>query len=1021
VQALLQNALERQNLLFIVGTGYSAASSGGAALATWQGLVHNGIDRALMSGAKPTWADHIRGLLEYGFSESDMTLILAATTAVVEELGKRGDYVYPKWLQETVGKLAVVDPALGKAIRSLPFPILTTNYDTLLENRDRRATDWTKPSEMLQVISGAESRDIGHLHGVWSNPASVIFTAAQYRNLLESEVAQNLQRAASTLKSLVYIGYGAGLDDPNFESMINWHRQAFVPSPIPHFRLCLNSQLVELEAAHLNDHIIPVAYGDLHEDLPAFLARFSEPATITLSSAGLARDIVGEVQTQFSDDMKTESIIGDVLDDVDELPVGLVVRPPVLLPVAHSEYIKARSVKGAAKIERVDPHEEIKQGEVVVIAAEENTGLTTAVKWLALEASNYISGASPIYVPFASCRKLRNPLLDAVHMEAQRHQLTRRRADALPPLILALDSFSPYVDQLSELTLKDIRELNALYTIIGCAQGAEEEVVERLERIGVKARVRYIGKLNAADIREYARLASPTNYKSLAQQVLSMLQSENLARTPFTVSLLLSVLIQGGKFAANASQTSILDDYIGLMLGRGDPHDDARFGLDQVAREALLGNLAQAFVEAGAGGMSEIAVQATFQATFDRFDWSESTAEVLSSFIDRRILRRRGNHVEFARSSFLHMFAAKRATVDTKFRDLLLSRPLYYSDAITDYAALFRHDADLLERLGQLLTVQFDSHETFSVLEPVALTAPRLNEADEGDSLADDSQNSGDHETQGSSAVAVDEGWKDELFDSADDLDLPPFPTVHENEVPQALQLLRTLELVSTVLRDSDQIEDLQLKHDVLAEVLAQWAVAMDVMHEDSSFIEFVQTLVEDLEMAKADKSDEKDVVQELSKALPAAIVLNGVGSNLASRKLIRLVERVGENRGGGGGDTSATVVMSCFFYYSLEQRGWPRKIADLIRDQGNLWIVRNFMLHLFVYDFEHDVVHRDDREDLLQLCMLIIQQAVQYKDEPERRRHGREVNASLTRRRLEARTRTKLSAATISQEDGPT
>lgn len=1009
----LQRALERKNLVFIVGTGFSAATTGGAEHATWRGLIENGITRAESLGSKPGWSRTVRGALDYGFDEDDMDSVLSAAASVVKELNRQGDYVYPKWLKETVGELQVVNPLLGKQLRALPFPLLTTNYDQLLENNNRRGQDWTNPVEMQRLLAGIESRDIGHLHGRWSNPNSVIFSDRQYDALLASEAAQALQKAASTLKSLVYVGFGSGLSDPNFSQLIEWHRKQFIPSAIDHFRLCRESELEALRAVHANDQIIPVSYGADYGDLPSFLEQFAlNEAGTELTGAGIARDIVGEAQVEFAEDMKGDSIIGDALETVEDRPISAVIRPPILLPVPHAEYIKAKAEKNSEKIERLDPSEEVTGGDVLILAAEENTGLTTALKWLTLEAANYLVGASPIYVSFGSCKKRVSPLLEAVRSEAHSRQIIQHRTDALPPFVLGLDNFSPFVDRLSDAVLTEVRDSEALLTVIGCVQGTEEEVVDRLQRMGVQPRVRYVGKLSSADIREYSRLASPGNHLEIAKQVTVMLQAENLARTPFTVSLLISVLVQGGKFAANASQTSILDDYIGLLLGRGDPHEDARFGLDQTAREALLAGLAQTFVEAGVGGMSELAVQASFANTFDKFGWDESTAEVLKSFVDRRVLRRRGNHIEFARSSFLHIFAAKRATHDKAFRETLIDRPIFYSAALTDYAALYRHDDDLLRRLQALLDVD-EEHERSSVFEPLALAQPLIKDTTAEVTAGSDIEIAPPTAGSVSNSASDKEGdWKDVFFDSADDADLPPFPTVHEDEVPASIQLLRTLELVSTVLRDSDQIEDLTLKRNVLHQVLGRWADTMDAIYDDASFVEFIEKLILDLQLVAEDGSDHDEIFTEYSRAIPAAVVMSAVGGTLASRKLTKMLEQIVSDDANPLSEES--IVVACFFQYSLGERGWPKRVMDLLNDRGNIWIIRNFFLNLLVYAYSEDEVDEADADDLLELCLMIVEQASRYQDEPERRRHRDSVRRDINERRLKARVRSSYTKSVL-------
>lgn len=1004
-------ARDRGNLVFIIGTGFSAAATGGVPHATWRGLIENGIDRAQMLGASNGWTDQLRNTLAFGFAEDELEMILGTAASVVRELKKHDDYAFAKWLKESVGELeSEKDFVLAKRLRALPFPILTTNYDTLLENGDRRATDWTKPVEVQQALIG-ESRSIVHLHGVWNNPESVIFTDRDYDRLLESDVAQKIQLATSTLKSIVYVGFGAGLSDPNFSKMIDWHRTHFVPSGVEHFRLCLTGELAALRAAHGADQVIPLAYGDKHEDLSSFISELAGHGELELSRVGIARDVIGETQSDFADEMKVDAILGDAMEDIESLALSAVVLPPVLIPVPHAEYLKARTAKGHPKIDRLDPVEEVKSGDVLIIAAEENSGLTTAIKWLTLTAAEYVTGAAPIYVSFHTCKKSRHPLDDQIRVEAQRRQLIGRRNDLMPPYVLGLDNFSPYVERISDAALSDIAESDSLLTVVGCVQGVEEELVERLNRLGITPRVRYLGKLSAADVRSYARLVSPSDYENLADQVLLMLRVENLARTPFTVSLLLSVLIQGGKFAANASQTSILDDYIGLLLGRGDPHDDARFGLDQRAREVILGGLAQAFVEAEVGGLSEIDVQNSFQATFDKYGWAESTSDVLASFLDRRVLRRKGKHIEFSRSSFLHLFAAKRAILDHQFRNELLRRPIYYSSAIADYAALFRHDADLLAQLGKLLRREYETSSPRSVFERLELATPRLNER--GDQAEGANADDTDDETSGIAGERDAKAWEDDLFDASGDEDLPPFPTVHEDEVPPAVQLFRTLDLVSTVLRDSDQIEDLALKQEVLTDVLEKWGLAIDVMREDASFHEYVKNLIVDLDVMETGGDNKDDLVEELGLAIPAAVVLGGVGSTLASKRLTLLLARVvGDN---DAPVSEASAIIACFFHYSLGAPGWPKEVMGLLKGQSNIWIVRNFLLHLLIGSYQSDEVAKEDAEDLLELCVAILQRASNYRDETQMRQHGVALRKDLEAIRLRARVSKRYTARAVS------
>lgn len=994
------NAVTNRNLVFVVGTGFSAHTSNGAEHSTWRGLLESGIQLARTLGASSEWSDLMHSNLEFGFSENDLEPAIAAASQIAKAIKSSGSYVYAKWLQGTVGSLAVERSDLGDAIRSLPYPVLTTNYDTLLEDDRRSSITWMDSRGIQEILSGT-SAAIGHLHGVWTDPSSVILSTDDYSALLASSSAQELQRAVSSLKSIIYVGFGSGLEDPNFSRLIEWHRSTFLPSAVDHFRLCRASEVEELTARHTNDHIRPISYGDTFGELPQFIAGLAPGERILLSAAGIARDIVGELQQSFADEMKADAIIADTVDDLESRSLSDLVLPPVLLPVPHAEYLRSqKSGDEKGGIKRLDSFEEVRSADVVIVAAEENSGLTTAVKWLALEASRYLGAAAPLYVQFQRCRRGPKPLTEQIRAQALVCGLLEQKRAKLPPFVLALDDLSPYVEKLSDRVIEELAASDSIFTVIGCRQGMEEELVDRLARLGVKASVRYIGKLTSDDVRAYARLALPSNYDRLTDQVLSIIQSENLPRTPFTVALLISVIVQGGVLSKNASQTTILDDYVGLMLGRGDPHDDARFGLDQVEREAILSGLAQAFVEADAGGMLEADAVSAIQDVLDRFGWPESPSEVLTGLLERRVLRRDGRHVVFARSSFLHLFAAKRATADGRFREFLLREPIRYSPALTDYAALFRRDADLLRRVSNLLSATDWGNPKGSVFEEISKAEPVLIERSQ----------------IGAQASASRDTAEIELFDTTDDVDRPPFPTTNEDDLPQGVALLRVLDLVSTVLRDSDQVEDLPLKQEVLLTSLTHWGIAMSAINTDRSFREFLRLL---LERAHQDSIEDpsEEFLDELTKTIPAAMFMAGIGYTLASRKLTIVLKRAVDD--GTALASEEAAISAAFFLFTLRESGWIDQLKTIVGAQKNLWIFRNFLLYLLLETHRSGDLSDADREAIAHLCADIVAKSTSYSSGQEEKLHRRQLLESFDKERLMAKLKSKSDSGQPAALDG--
>ncbi|MBV9165993.1 MAG: SIR2 family protein [Solirubrobacterales bacterium] len=156
----------------------------------------------------------------------------------------------------------------------------TTNYDSLIEGVSgwERVT-WTEAGGMQRALQGDDNAVV-HLHGHWRDPVSVVLGVRSYDELTASGVPQALQRAIATMSSLLFVGVGSGLSDPNVGPLRAWLAATFPGSEYRHYRLCLNDEvdeLVELHAPH--DRIFPVAYGDRHDQLAEFLGALgSAPA-----------------------------------------------------------------------------------------------------------------------------------------------------------------------------------------------------------------------------------------------------------------------------------------------------------------------------------------------------------------------------------------------------------------------------------------------------------------------------------------------------------------------------------------------------------------------------------------------------------------------------------------------------------------------------------------------------------------------------------------------------------------------
>lgn len=992
----LKSVFQDNDVVLVIGTGVSAALTNNSPLASWPGLLRAGaeyLDR-MDPSESGKYASNVSGLL--GIGTTAMTI--SAATVVASELKSGGSAAFQLWLEESVGHLAVSDPAVAIALGELKRPILTTNYDTLLEDAlSRSSVTWRDPNGVQRALRG-ETSDIVHLHGVWKDAESVILADGDYSRLEASEGAQALQQGISALKTMVYIGVGDGLQDPNFGKLLEWQRKVFPNQSVWHYRLCRKSDEGQLRTLHAKDRIRPVPYGDDYSDLTPFLESVA-PANseLTISPAGVAIDRPAQIQREFENDLVDRVRIG-TNDTVDETSIDKVLVPPVLLPMPYGEYTRLKHSDKA--IQRLPIEAEISSGKSLLLVAEEEHGLTTTLKWLTLRISREFGSAIPVYLPFGEFRAARTPLIKRLTSEFTKLGYPNETPSDFPANVIAIDDFDPNHKKMSDSILSDLVGASSLVTLIGCRQGDEGAVKSLLDAAGISVSVRYIGKLESEDVLCLARNAAPLRSQEIASQAMKVLETERLPRTPFTVSLIIYIILHG-ESVASASQTAILDQFVSMLLGRGDQFEDARWGMDLQSRELLLSHLAERMVTEDAAGLSESAVIQLFDEVMSDLGWEVGSASrIMNDFEKRRVLRIQGRHVTFSRSSYLFLFAAKRAQAEPDFLSQLLSRALYNSPILKANAALSRNNRSLLSGVSPLVSLGDVEAAGVSPYEEIELTPPIDFDAFEEDS--EEAQEASE-EVEEDSKVGNDNTASDHApsFLFPDDSDRPPFPTRDPEDLPEPQRLMRVLDLVSTVLRDSDAVSDMSLKKKMLEDTLRSWGVLVRLLSSDSSFQEFTHDIFESLRFEESvSPSKRADIVAKLVRVFPSVLSMGGVAYTLSSLKLLGAFRSLLTS---DRLDDDDSRLGALFFCFTLKYDGWISDLGQIVRSRGgNPWVMKEFFLPLLedicINDHEAD---SQKRNELSRLCADLEIAAHSFKSEREKSDYRGRYMQFLSKRRL--------------------
>ncbi|MEI7832764.1 MAG: SIR2 family protein, partial [bacterium] len=282
----LKEVIANGNVLVVVGAGVSISATSNAPTASWKGLLLHGVEYCRGRGFLD--ADEAESA-KIDIESNKTHRMLLAAERISQAMGAPKGGEYSKWLRETIGKL-IFDPAhpLLTALKQLNVPVLTTNYDDVLaQGLGRKPYTWQQSSQVELILRG-DATGIIHLHGYWEDSESVILGIRSYEAILGDAKAQNLMHALRTMKTLLFIGCGAGLDDPNFSKFLTWTRKIFPGSEYQHFRLICETERAEaVKQQTPEDRIHLLSYGATHDDLAPFLCSLA-PVSVAVPSAILS-------------------------------------------------------------------------------------------------------------------------------------------------------------------------------------------------------------------------------------------------------------------------------------------------------------------------------------------------------------------------------------------------------------------------------------------------------------------------------------------------------------------------------------------------------------------------------------------------------------------------------------------------------------------------------------------------------------------------------------------------------------
>lgn len=159
-------------------------------------------------------------------------------------------------------------------LRDAGARIATTNYDTIIEDVLRlKPVDWTdlQIEEFFESDTSVADCMVLHIHGVYTNPANVIFGSADYDALRDVRRRQKAEvnrlelfmQYALQQCHVLFIGCNGTLSDPHFTQLFDFIKLMDLPTGRRQVLLCTDEDYVlQVATKKAPDSVSLAPYGD---------------------------------------------------------------------------------------------------------------------------------------------------------------------------------------------------------------------------------------------------------------------------------------------------------------------------------------------------------------------------------------------------------------------------------------------------------------------------------------------------------------------------------------------------------------------------------------------------------------------------------------------------------------------------------------------------------------------------------------------------------------------------------------
>jgi predicted MPP superfamily phosphohydrolase len=706
---------------------------------------------------------------------------------------------------------------------------------------------------------------------------------------------------------------------------------------------------------------------------------------------------------------KDESIIAPSLQrELTSIPELLI--EPTFWPVPDDEARAAQELTEVT-IEPIDAIAGLEAAGVTILSGSRSSGVTSALLWL-LDTHFRATGTRlPRYIRIderISNGRLGQALLPLREGEEE---------GAAAPLLIAIDDVVPRDNRATQRLIRFISAHPEAHFILGCHDSTHQTIVGEFPAAAVK-RV-FLRPLRRKDLRALVARVYGAESSELVRKVLAVLDSHRLPRNALNMAALVAVAAREPNLS-EVNETGLFDAYVSLLLDSELVYEPHIAGMDRRLREGLLERLAYELLSRKVSRLARADAEQFVIDFFKGVGWSSgSPAHLLDSFIVRRVLIEDDLGVGFRYGALRDLFAAKWMLSSEAFAEEVRGDCLAYPDIIRHATGLRRNRPDILELVGETvrqaaekftLGVELARFDTTGQLAlnhfPVGL---QDDEAVAEEATPPTTEEELDDLYDGLASVPVEDDGKPRRIESGAD-------AVPTTAIGQMYSLL------AAVLKNSELVEDIDLKAKELREVIHGWSVlAMLITTESQAMTQLGDLLAPLLDELKSGEQETGDVVNHFASMLILALLGVGLEGRVGTPRLeAALIQVLDDDE---FMDTTLHALFTTILYASLRLSGWAERVKTLYERHGRHSLVASLVTQWTLVRYRTDDLSDATRsvlEDVL--ADILVPSGSAEAAGPAaivgRSRQRAEVLQTLRRSRLLTRERIKTASADVEEHE---